>query len=69
LVKIKDLVAEISQGLAKIINQDFKIKETLLEVNHNLEEVFNLAQEEYMEHNKIINSEVRKILIRQIHIN
>ena len=62
-------MAEISQGLAKIINQDFKIKETLSEVNHNLEEVFNLAQEEYMEHNKIINSEVRKILIRQIHIN
>lgn len=57
-------MAEINQGLGKIINQDFKTKETLLEVNLNLEEVFNQVQEVYMEYSKIINSVVRKILIR-----
>lgn len=62
-------MAEISHRLDKTINQDFKTKETLSEVNLNLEEDFKVPQEEIMD-NKVINLQVRKILIRdQTNIN
>lgn len=47
-------MAEISHRLDKTINQDFKTKETLSEVNLNLEEDFKVPQEEIMD-NKVIN--------------
>jgi hypothetical protein len=56
LVKIKDLVAEIS------FNQVFKIKEALLEDNRNLVEVFKIIKE--VLDSQIINLEVKTILIK-----
>jgi len=56
LVKIKDLVAEVS------FNQVFKIKEALLEANRNLVEVFKIIKEDL--DSEIINLEVKTILIK-----
>jgi hypothetical protein len=56
LVKIKDLVAEVSS------NQVFKIKEALLEANRNLVEVFKIIKEDL--DSEIINLEVKTILIK-----
>ena len=56
MVKIKDLVAEIS------FNQVFKIKEALLEDNRNLVEVFKIIKE--VLDSQIINLEVKTILIK-----
>jgi len=56
LVKIKDLVAEVSS------NQVFKIKEALLEANRNLLEVSKIIKEDL--DSEIINLEVKTILIK-----
>ena len=56
MVKIKDLVAEVSS------NQVFKIKEALLEANRNLLEVFKIIKEDL--DSEIINLEVKTILIK-----
>ena len=56
MVKIKDLVAEVS------LIQVFKIKEALLEANRNLVEVFKIIKEDL--DSEIINLEVKTILIK-----